>query len=143
MKNFIIFFCIVIAIVATVWYYYSDYKINNNNITSENIEYEELLNKEIYGIDLTTVINKVINSNEKNNVEKDKNNKYIENNTNSINVQIKMLDKDAIFSMETFYKGGMENFIEFYGNIKFKCTKIEYHKNTGKIKYLYFEQSTQ
>lgn len=143
MKRFIILCSIVIAIVATVWFKYNDYKINYNKLLSQNFEYEELYNKKIYGTDLTTVINKVINNNEENNVEKGSDNKYISNDTNSIRVEIKMLDTDSIYSMETLYNGGIEKFVEYYGSIQFKCTKIEYHKTTGKVKYLYFEQITQ
>lgn len=42
--------------------------------------------------------------------------------------------------MEMFYNAGTEQFVEYYRNIKFKCSKIEYHKNTGRVKYMYFEQ---
>lgn len=143
MKRIIIFIAIVIAIVATIWFNYNNYKINKNRTLTENNDYEEIYQKEIYGTYLTTIINKVINSNEKNNVEKGNNNKYIDNNTNSINVEIKMLDKDITYSMETFYNSGMEQFFNYYQDVKFKCTKIEYHKSTGKVKYLYFEQITQ
>ena len=143
MKKFVIFFCIIIAILAIFWINYNNYKINHNRILSENFEYEELYNQEIYGTDLTTVINKVINNNEKNDVEKNSSQKYINNDTNSINIDIKMLDTEKTYSMEILYNGGIEKFVEYYGNIKFKCKKIEYHKSTGKVKYLYFEQITQ
>ena len=140
----IIFFCsIILIIIATVWFNYINYKNNYNNILRENLEYEELYEKQIYGTDLTTVINKVINNNEKNNVEITKEKKYINNNLNSINIDIKMVDIDSMYSMEVLYNGGMEKFIEYYGNIQFKCTMIDYHKSTGKVKYLRFEQISQ
>ena len=53
MKKFIILCSIVIAIVATVWFKYNDYKINSNKLLSQNFEYEELYQKEIFGTDLT------------------------------------------------------------------------------------------
>ena len=42
--------------------------------------------------------------------------------------------------MEAFYNTGMDDFKEIYRNVKFKCTKIEYHEKTKKIKYMLFEQ---
>ena len=143
MKKIIIFCSIVLVIIATVWFNYMNYKSNYNSTLKENLEFEKLYQKEIYGTDLTTIINKVINSNEKNNVEISKEKKYINNDINSINIYIKMVDIDSIYSMETLYNGGMEKFIEYYGNIQFKCTQIDYHKSTKKIKYLQFEQISQ
>ena len=58
-------------------------------------------------------------------------------------VQVKILDTDTTYDMETLYTGGMDEFIKYYGQIDFKCTKIEYHQSTGKIKYMLFEQMTQ
>ena len=92
---------------------------------------------------MTTIINKVINNNEKNNVEINQDKKYINNGTNSINIDIKMKDIDDVYSMETIYNGGIEQFVQHYGNIKFKCTQINYHKKTGKVSYIYFEQITE
>ena len=89
---------------------------------------------------MTTIINKVININEKNNVEIDQNRKYVDNGINSIKIDIKMVDTNEIYSMEIFYNGGIESFVQHYSSIKFKCTQIEYHQKTGKVKYLYFEQ---
>ena len=120
-----------------------NYKQSYNAALKENIEFENIYQKEIYGTDLTTMINKVINNNEKNNVEIGEDNKYIHNNTNSIRMDIQMKDIDKIYSMEQLYNGGIEQFVEFYGNITFKCTQIEYHKETKKVKYLYFEQISQ
>ena len=51
-----------------------------------------------------------------------------------------MLDNETTYKMEMFYNAGTEQFVEYYRNIKFKCSKIEYHENTGRVKYMYFEQ---
>ena len=48
--------------------------------------------------------------------------------------------EETTYKMEAFYNAGTEQFIQYYGNIKFKCSKIEYHENTGRIKYILFEQ---
>ena len=42
--------------------------------------------------------------------------------------------------MEALYSGGMDKFVQYYGEIKFKCTKLEYHKTTSRVKYMLFEQ---
>ena len=143
MRKIIILLSIVITIIVIMAFNYTDYVTNYNNIQKYNLEFEENYQKEIYGIHLTTIINKVINNNEKNNVEIGQYKKYEDNGTNSINIDIKMLDIDEVYSMETFYRGGIEQFVQHYGNIKFKCTQINYHKKTGKVSYIYFEQITE
>lgn len=143
MKKIIILLSIVIIIVVVVAFNYMSYKKEYNSLLEFNLEFEEYYQKEIYGIDLTTIINKVINNNEKNNVEIGQDNKYISNGTSSINVDIMMKDTNETYPMEILYNGGIENFVQYYGNIQFKCTKIEYHKKTGKVSYLYFEQISE
>ena len=143
MKKIIILLSIVIAIIAIVTFNYTSYNNQINNTKKYNLEYEKNYQKEIYGIDLTTIINKVINNNEKNNVEIGQDKLYKNNNTNSINIDIKMTDTDEVYPMETIYNGGMEQFVQYYNNIKFKCTSIKYHKQTGKVSYLYFEQISE
>lgn len=107
---------------------------------SENREYEYYLNKEIYGTELTSIINKTVDKNEKNNIEKNQDGHYIDNNKNSIKIDVKMLLTNKTYPMEEFYKNDMSRFIQNFNLTKFKCTSIEYHKSTGKIKKLTFEE---
>lgn len=139
-KSILILFTIVIIIVTIMFVKYYSYKIEYNNVLKENAEYEEYKDQEIYGIELGTLINKTIDKNVKNKIEKDDNQVFIPNEENSIQIEIYMQDNELTYKMETIYNAGMDQFIQYYGNIKFKCSKIEYHKNTGKVKYLFFEQ---
>ena len=140
MKKILIFFVIIIAIVSIIAVRYSSYKVEHDTIMQENAEFEQYKDKEIYGLDLATIINKVMDKNIKNEIPKDNQNMFIENETNSIKMEIYMTDNEETYRAETFYNNGIEQFMEFYRDIKFKCSKIEYHEKTGKIKYLYFEQ---
>lgn len=131
---------VALIVVSIIGIRYYSYMIERNNLLKENAEYEKYLDSEIYGIDLATLINKTINQNEKNEVEKDENSIYIQNDENSINIEIYMQDNETTYKMEAFYNAGTEQFLQYYSNVKFKCTKIEYHKNTGRVKYMLFEQ---
>ena len=142
MKKLLIFFAIVVIIVCVVSYVFLNYKANYNTSKKANLEFENYLNEEIYGTDLSTVINRAIDSNEKNAVEKNNKGIYLNNDKNSISIEVKMNDNDSIYQMETFYRGGIQNFINYYSNIKFKCVDIKYHSSTNQVKYMLFEQIT-
>lgn len=140
MKKIVIFFIVIIVILSFISIKYYKYKINYNNVVSLNSEYEQYLNKEIEGIDLASLINKTIDKNRKNDIEQNENKEFIQNDTNSIKIEIYIKDSETTYTMERIYKGGTENFVEYYGNIKFECTKKEYHNKTKQIKYMLFEQ---
>lgn len=40
--------------------------------------------------------------------------------------------------MENIKQANLESFVTFFGEVEFKCDKIEYHKN-GKISVMTFE----
>ena len=143
MKKIIGIFIAVAVVILSLFYGYFTYTKNNNSILKQNAEYESYLNKEIYGADLATVMNKVIDNNETNAIDKDNKGKYIENNINSIKMDIKIIDNDTVYDVETIQRGGIENFVKNFNTVKFKCTNIQYHENTKKIKYLLFEQITK
>lgn len=110
----------------------------------ENKEYEQYLNKEIYGTDVATILNKAMNSNKQNAIEQ-KDGKYIENDTNSIIVELVMItneekEKTKKYRMETIDKVGISEFIKNFNTAKFKITKLEYHEQTRKIKYIEISQ---
>ena len=142
MKKLAIIFLIGIIIIVGISYMYLNYKANYNEARRENNQFESYYNQEFYGADVVTIINKAYDNNLTNAVEKDENGIFKENDTNSIKIDVKMLDTDTTYTMETLYSGGMQNFVEYYSGIKFKCTKIEYHPNK-KVKYMLIEQITQ
>lgn len=143
MKKIIIFLIIVLICIIIIGLRYYSYKVEQETIAFENQEFEQFTNKEIYGIDLGSVINKAVDKNTKNNLQKDDNNLFIQNDTNSIEIEVAMKDTDTTYKtvrMEQIYNKGTELFIQLFIDIKFKCSKVEYHDSTGKIKYMLFEQ---
>ena len=120
---------------------YLDYREERNSVNKSNLEYEMYLNKEITGRELTSVVNKAVNNNEKNKVAKNENKIYEKNVETSISIDILMSDNETTYKMETIYNGGMVTFIQYYGDILFECTKIEYNSK-GKVCYMVFEQKT-
>ena len=143
MKKIAIFLLIIISIVSTISYLYLNSISNQRIAQKENIKFEIYKDEEITGAEVTTLINKAINSNQQNEVEKDKKGRYIDNETKSININIKFIDDDVTYNIEKIYNNGMDKFLTYYRDIKFKCVDVQYHDKTQKIKYMLFEQITQ
>lgn len=143
MKKFIIFLIVILIIISYITYLYLDYRADIKSAQYDNMKYEKYLDKEVDANIVASVINRAVDNNIREEVQKSNNGVYIDNQKSSINVQIKFLDNDKTYDMETLYNDGMDNFIKYYNQIDFKCTKIEYHKNTGRVKYMLFEQITQ
>ena len=122
-KTILLILTILAIIIATISYLYMTNKANYEMAQKQNVQYKRYYQQEIYGPDLATLINKAVDDNNKNDVEKTKKGKYIENTTNSINIDIKFTDDNTIHAMEEIYNGGISTFIQYYNQIKFKCTR--------------------
>jgi hypothetical protein len=133
----IILFVIIVVIIT---YFFINFIKIDNQAKQLNREFEDKCESNIVGSSLMTTINKAIYYNEKYNIEKDKKGIYIPNDTNSINIEIKFLESDKVFSMEAIASLGSEEFIKNYNSRIFKCSKKEYHNLTNQIKYMYFEE---
>lgn len=140
MKKYIFLLIIIIIALTSITYLYINYVNDTNNVSIINKEYESLYNNVFKGTTLATTINKILDSNSKNNVQKDENGYYLDNGENSIIVEIKFKDSDNIFRIEQIYNNGISKFIGLYANLNFKCTKIQYHSKTKLISYLYIEE---
>lgn len=141
MKKITIFLIVVIIVlISIIGIKYSLYLTNLNEIKMENTKYEKYISQEIYGIDLATLINKSVDQNVKNEVENNNKGIFIPNEENSIHIDIYMKDNETTYKMEIIHNSGTEQFVQYYGDVKFKCSKTEYHKKTGKMKYMLFEQ---
>ena len=119
-----IFLIITIAISYFLWE--SQRRVESANRINQ--EYNTYYDKTILGTDVASIINKSIDQNEKNKIEKDENNVYLENETNSIKIYLKFLESDDTFLMEAISNRGIESFIKYYSASNFKCTSIEYHE---------------
>lgn len=141
MKNsFLIILAIFFVIICLISTLLINIQSEKKQIVQENKQYEEFLNKEILGIDLASLIGKVVDKNEKNSVSKNEKGYYINNNQNSIKIDLKMTTIDKTYPMEEIYNNQIAKFVQNFNLIKFKCTNIEYHKATGKIAKLVFEE---
>ena len=139
-KNYLLLVIFFIIIIAIITYLIINFIKLDNQSNQLNNEFESKCENTIVGSTLMTTINKAINYNEKNNVEKDKKGSYIANDTNSINIEVKFIESDKVFQMEAIAKLGSEEFVKNYNNRTFKCMKKEYHNLTSQIKYMYFEE---
>ena len=113
-----------------------------------NQEYEQYLAQDIYGTDVVTLINKAIDNNKKHNVQTAEDGKYIENNENSIIIELVMITDEenqetTTYRMETIYKVGISEFISNFNTAKFKITNVQYHNQTGKISNITIEQQNE
>lgn len=139
-KTFLLITAIILIIIFIVLGYIFEAQAKQNQAINYNKQYETYLEQEIYGAEIATLINKVTEQNEKNNVQKDEKGYYIDNGTNSIKIDLKMITVEETYPMELIYKNNITNFVKNFNVILFKCTNIEYHKQTGKISKLTFEQ---
>ena len=129
-----------LVIVVSFYLINRNYKAEKNNLKLYNQEFEMYLNKTITGTELATLINKVIELNEKNNVEKDKKKHYIDNEENSIIIEVKIGATDKTYSMEEFYNNDISEFVKYFSDQEFICSNVYYHNKTGKVSKMVFIQ---
>lgn len=141
MKNtFLIILAIAFIVICATCIILINMQSEKNEILKENEQYEKYLNTEIEGTEIATLISKVVDQNEKNNVPKDDNGYYIDNGENSIKIDLKMKTVEKTYPMEEIYNNEITKFVQNFNFIEFKCTSIEYHKKTGKVSKLIFEE---
>lgn len=139
-RTFLMMLAVIFIIICLTCTFLINLKAQKSELYKENVEYEEYLNKEILGTDLASLISKVVDKNEKNNVQKDDNGYYIDNGENSVKIDLKMKTINKIYPMEEIYNNEMTAFVKNFNLINFKCTSIEYHEKTGRISKLIFEE---
>lgn len=146
MKKNVVIISLILIIVIAICLVGINVKSNTSKaIKQQNSEYEQYLSSEIYGTDVVTIINKAISNNELNKVNKDEKGLYLNNNQNSIQIDLVMItdeqkNETTIYKMEAISKVGITEFIKNFNTAKFECTKKEYHKETGRISYIEISQ---
>ena len=103
-----------------------------------NIDYEFYNRENILGTDVTTLINKAIDNNEKHNIKKDDDGLYIPDDKYSVKLNVYMIINDTTYPMEALVKTGLRDFTRYFGEVKFKCTDVKYHQSTGRVAEMTF-----
>ena len=142
-KMLIIVTTIFLVVMIILSIFLINIKNENRKLQQINMQYEQYINKEIYGTELATLINKSIDNNQKYNIPKDENGIYIQDNNYSIKITIKMLATQEVYEMEKIFEYKVEQFIELFNNSKFKASNVLYHQNTGRISQIDFEQTQE
>lgn len=142
-RSFALVFIILVVIFIIFYVHFAEIRDKNLEILKFNSEYEIFDEDRINGLDIATVVNKAVNNNDTYAVSRDEKGFYDIDDPNVVEIYISLMDYDEntlkSFKMESFYKAGMSSFISSFADAYFKCTKIEYHKDTGKIKSMTFE----
>ena len=146
-RNLIILISALLIVCVFVVYFVINYRNMQIDAQANNKEYITYKDKTIVGTTLVSLINKTVDNNEKDNIEEDEKNTYIENDKNSVKIYIYFLDLEkedkyieTPYTMEQIYNNDTDNFIKLYGTSNFYCSNIDYHEKTGNVKSLTFEQ---
>lgn len=152
MRKIVIIGSIIIIAIIIVVMQISNIQNQKQQAMAFNKQYEDYQNKDLYGIDIVTVINKATDNNEKYSISKDEKGIYIEDDKNSIKVELNLISKvnEATGEktmitrpMERLQEVGLDGFITNFNLTTFQCKEIEYHKKTGRISKIVFEQVEQ
>ena len=138
------FFTILgVLLFITLLSAYGIYSYRNRMIQAQktNKQYEEYRNIEILGTELISMVNKTIDTNIKNGIERDANHYFVDNGNNTITFIYK--DDIKTLRMEDIEKSGTEAFVKTYSTASFKCTQIQYHTKTKNVKSLVFEEISE
>lgn len=146
MKKSLIIISLILLIVVVICIFLIKITTGASKaVLNENSLYEQYLEDTIYGTDVVSIINKAISNNENNDITKDEKGLYINNGKNSITIDLVMITDEekqetTTYKMETIYNYGMTKFIKNFNTAEFKCTKKEYHEQTGRIAYIELAQ---
>lgn len=143
MKKFIYILITFLIILTISIYLIYTYRVNVIKSQKINNEYKSYYNMQMLGTELVSILNKTADINEKNNIQKNSDGIYINNDNNSIKLYIKLKYKNdyRTIEMEKILKDGVEKFVKTYGAASFKCTDISYHKKTNNVKELTFTET--
>lgn len=127
-KMLIISSIIVICIILSFSYAYFLYHSQQKERQVFNSFFENYEQKIIDGTELATILNKVMNENKTSGKDE-------------IQMDIHIKDNDTTYSAKQIYQLGTERFVSNFNTTQFECKKIEYDSTSGKIQYLFFEQT--
>ncbi len=139
-KTLLLIFTIFVVVLGITYGFVLSQSKKSNEIYLANKYYEDYLNSTVSGTELATIIGKAIEQNINNRILKDQNGMFKENDTNSVKIYLVMGSKNQSYPMEAVFKGGIDEFVKYNGEIYFRCTNIEHHKKSGLVSKITFAE---
>ncbi len=147
MKKTIFFLALIFIIVfILILLHISEANQIRNEIKSYNASFEDYGEKIIYGADVMTMINKAIDNNTKNKIQKDSDGNYIDDGNYCIKINLIFLSTDEEgkvneleYPMERLEKAGLDGFITNFSLTEFECKSFEYNEK-GRISKITIKQ---
>lgn len=139
-KTIIVLICIFIAIIISLYTYYQSTQSALQGVKKFNYQFEQYFDKEIYGADVVTIMSKAIDNNNKYEIARNEENKFIEDNKYCLKVMIKFKDVDQTFDMESIEKAGIEGFMQNFSKSTFKVIEYDYNEDSKRIGKIVIEE---
>lgn len=138
-KNIIYIVIALIIIIVPIMIIVSNYKQTQNEINKFNLLYEKYKTGKYYGSEIGSIINNAINNNEKNEIEKDENGFYIDDDKYCIKILIQLKSDEELktYEMENLEKLGIDRFVKNFNLEQFECSEITYN-SVGRINKMIF-----
>lgn len=137
-KTIIVILSIFLIIIISIYMNYRQIVSSKLQARKFNQEFEFFNKENILGTDVTTMINKAIDNNEKHNIKKDENGLYISDDEYSVKIYVYMMIDENTYPMEQLVKTGLSKFTRYFGEVHFKCTDVKYHESNGRIAEMTF-----
>lgn len=139
-KNIIYIMIALIIIIVPIMIIVSNYKQTQNEINKFNLLYEKYKTGKYYGSEIGSIINNAINNNEKNEIEKDENGFYIDDDKYCIKILIQLKSDGELktYQMENLEKLGIDRFVKNFNLEQFECNEITYN-SVGRINKMIFK----
>ena len=138
-KTLIIILILFVAILAAVSITVVDLQQTGKQVKQFNQIFEEYKDKSLLGSEVASLINKAIDNNEKNQISKNDKGIYQEDGKYSVQILVKLEKEGEYFTMERINALKITEFVKNFSLQDFKCTGIEYHKETKRVSKVYFE----
>lgn len=137
-KTIIVILSIFLIIIISIYMNYRQAVLTKIQAKKFNQDYEFFNREAILGTDVTTMINKAIDNNEKHNIKKDENGVYIPDDEYSVKIYVYMIINEKTYPMEELVKTGLSEFTRYFGEVHFNCTDVKYHEANGRIAEMTF-----
>ena len=137
-KVIIVILSIFLIIMISIYMNYRQAVSKELQAKKFNQDYEFFNKEAILGTDVTTMINKAMDNNEKHGIKKDENGVYIPDDEYSVKIYVYMIINEQTYPMEQLVKTGLSEFTRYFGEVHFNCTDVKYHKTNGRIAEMTF-----